>query len=116
MKYKKGQSGNYSGRPKGAKNKTPEQIRDLFRQFLSRNMNTLQSDFDKLDSRERLIFIERIAKIVLPAKIETQSEVNYKEAGKMEIEFIALGRPIATDDVISLEDLQHLQRLESIRK
>lgn len=35
---------------------------------------------------------------------------------RLEIEFIPLGRPIATDDVISLEDLEKLKQLESRRK
>jgi len=114
MTYKKGQSGNEKGRPKGTKNKTTEQIKDLFRQFLSKNMNTLQNDFNQLDARERLVFIEKVAKIVLPSKIETDNNINCNDGKKWIIEFASSPVPIATDDVISLEDMEHLKKLEAL--
>ncbi|OQX73747.1 MAG: hypothetical protein B6D64_13535 [Bacteroidetes bacterium 4484_276] len=70
MKFKPGESGNPNGRPRGSKSKTTEQLRELFRGFLSANMETLQHDFDQLRPRDRLNFIERVAKLVLPPPVE----------------------------------------------
>jgi len=64
--FKPGQSGNLNGRPKGVPNKSTTDLRKLFRAFLSANMDTVQSDFDKLEPKDRLSFIERVAKLVLP--------------------------------------------------
>ena len=69
MGLKKGMTNNKSGRPKGSPNRTSEQLRDVFKTFLETNLETMQADFDKLEPRERLQFIEKVAKIVIPAPI-----------------------------------------------
>jgi len=58
---------NKNGRPKGSANRSSDQLRNLFQQFLEANLPTLQSDFDKLEAKDRLNFIERIAKMIIPA-------------------------------------------------
>ncbi|MBK8081344.1 MAG: hypothetical protein IPK25_14345 [Saprospiraceae bacterium] len=47
------------GRPKGSKNKVTIEVKEFLNNFLHDNLNTLQSDFDKLDSKDRLYFIEK---------------------------------------------------------
>jgi hypothetical protein len=73
MKYKKGQSGNTAGRPKGTPNKSTEYLRNLFKLFLERNAETLQADFDQLEPKDRLSFIERLAKFVIPPPFSPQN-------------------------------------------
>jgi len=76
-KFAKGVSGNPTGRPKGTPNKTTSEIRKLFAEFISANIDNLQSIFDKLDPKEQIMVIERFAKIILPPPIdelETLSE------------------------------------------
>ncbi len=70
--YKPGESGNPGRRKKGSLNKSSEELRSIFRDFLSGNIDTVQRDFDCLKPRERLSFIERVAKLVVPPP---QSEV-----------------------------------------
>jgi hypothetical protein len=66
-KWKQGESGNLSGRPRGAKNKSTEQIRRTISKFISGNLTRLQKDFDELKTpRERLAFIEKMLKLILP--------------------------------------------------
>lgn len=66
-KFKKGKSGNPSGRPPAIQNKTSEQIRNLIKKFLAGNLNRLQADFDALENpMERLAFIEKFLKLVVP--------------------------------------------------
>ena len=69
MPFKKGQSGNPNGRKKGEPNKTTDELRGLLQSFLEANIETLQSDFDQLEPKERLSFIERIAKMIIPAPL-----------------------------------------------
>lgn len=54
------------GRRRGTPNKSTEQLRQFFQCFLENNLETLQADFDRLTPRERLNFIDRVARIVLP--------------------------------------------------
>ncbi len=60
---------NIKGRPKGAKNRTTEQLRQLLLDFVNDNIEDLQASFDKLDHKDKLIFLERILKYVLPSPI-----------------------------------------------
>jgi len=66
MPYKKGESGNPSGRVKGSKNKTPEQIRSALLKFIQDNIDAVSNDFKELDTKQRLDFFEKIIRHVLP--------------------------------------------------
>jgi hypothetical protein len=61
---------NKTGRPKGAPNKTTEEIRGVFQSFLEANLDKLQTDFDQLEPKDRLSFIERVAKMILPPPVD----------------------------------------------
>jgi hypothetical protein len=66
-KFEAGKSGNESGRPRGARGRTSEVIRDNIRRFLARNISSLQKDYDKLDPKDRLLLYERLLKFVVPS-------------------------------------------------
>lgn len=66
MPFKPGQSGNPQGRKKGSKNKTPEQVRKSVQVFIEKNMKHIQADFDQLEPKDRLVFIERLLRHILP--------------------------------------------------
>lgn len=73
---------NVKGRPKGTPNKSTDELRGLFQSFLEANMETVQSDFDKLEPKDRLQFIERVARLVLPppmAEIDKMSDQQFIE-------------------------------------
>jgi hypothetical protein len=67
MPFKKGESGNKSGRPAGSKNKTPEEIRTALLKFVDDNLEGVTKDFKKLKADKKLIFFEKIVRHVLPA-------------------------------------------------
>jgi hypothetical protein len=83
-KFKKGNDPrrNKNGRPKGTPNKTSDELRAAFQSFLETNLDGLQSDFDKLEPKERLYFIERVARLILPPPmhpIDQMSDIQFQE-------------------------------------
>ncbi|MBW6491307.1 MAG: hypothetical protein K0B15_08975 [Lentimicrobium sp.] len=66
---KKGTVNNPNGRPKGSPNKSTDELRSLLQEFINANMETLQADFDKLEPKDRLNYIDRLLKHVLPAPL-----------------------------------------------
>ena len=70
------------GRPKGSRNKSTDELRNALTVFLTANLKTLQSDFDKLMAKDRLAFIERVARLVMPAPIhelDAMSDEQFEE-------------------------------------
>ena len=65
-KFKPGTSGNPKGRRRGTPNKSTEELRELLKNFFELNFETLQSDFDKLEAKDRLFFMERLIRHILP--------------------------------------------------
>lgn len=58
------------GRPKGAKNKVTIEVKEFLNNFLQDNLETIQDDFDKLESKDRLLFFEKLLKYVVPTKTD----------------------------------------------
>ena len=70
MPFIKGQTGNPQGRPTGSQNNVTTDIKEFINNFLNENLNTLQADFDNLESKERLYFMEKLLKYVVPVKAD----------------------------------------------
>lgn len=69
MGLNKGQTNNPNGRPKGSRNRTTEELRKIFISFLEHNIDEIQSSFDELDAKNKLMFIEKVARLVIPAPL-----------------------------------------------
>ena len=70
MGLKKGcNPNNPNGRPKGVPNRSTDELRGLFQSFVEANINDLQANFDQLEAKEKLSFIERLAKMIIPAPL-----------------------------------------------
>jgi hypothetical protein len=54
------------GRTKGTPNKTTKELRDLINQFVCDNIATMQKDFDQLEPKDKLKFIDRMLNYILP--------------------------------------------------
>ncbi len=61
---------NKTGRPKGKPNRTTDELRAMVQNFIDANIETLQADFDQLEAKDRLTFIDRLLKHVLPAPLQ----------------------------------------------
>lgn len=71
------------GRKKGSKNKTTTQLRQMLHDLLSDNMDTIQSDLDKLEPYERLrIFTQWIAHVLpKPKPVDTVTTIDSTDWG-----------------------------------
>lgn len=67
---------NRKGRPKGSPNKSVEEVRNLVQQFVENNLETLQADFEQLEPKDRLTFIEKLLKHVLPNPIVSLEQLS----------------------------------------
>ena len=70
MGLQKGMTNNPNGRPKGKPNRTTDELRAMVQNFIDANLQTLQADFDLLEPKDRLNFIDRLLKHVLPAPLQ----------------------------------------------
>ena len=66
MAFKKGQSGNPYGRPKGAKNKASTNLREWVERLINPNLDTIESDIRELEPAERLRFFMSLLNYALP--------------------------------------------------
>jgi len=72
MPFKSGESGNSSGRPLGSTNVVTNELRYFIVQFLNKNLEGIQDTFDQLEAKEKLNFIEKLLKHVIPKPMETE--------------------------------------------
>jgi hypothetical protein len=70
MPFSKGQSGNAKGKPKGARNRTTEEVRQTLLQLLDDNLDKLQADIDSLGGKERANLLINLAKHCTPPALQ----------------------------------------------
>ena len=75
----------FGGRKKGTPNKTTAEIREFIQTLLGDNMETIQSDLDQLEPKDRIQTMIQLAKFVLPTL--KAMELNPKEDKIIEISF-----------------------------
>ena len=66
MAFQKGKSGNPSGKPKGAINKTTKEIREAITYIVSTNLEGFQSDLDSLSPKDRIKVLIDLIQYITP--------------------------------------------------
>lgn len=70
MAFTPGHSGNPTGRQPGIPNNATADLRQFIQHFIDDNRERIQADFDDLDPKDRLAFIEKLLKYVLPRQLD----------------------------------------------
>lgn len=76
MAFKKGQSGNPNGRPRGAKNKATNELREWVERLINDNLDTITNDIKELDPNERVKFFLALLNYTLPKQQSVKAEIN----------------------------------------
>ncbi|MBL7914573.1 MAG: hypothetical protein JNL49_05955 [Bacteroidia bacterium] len=79
MPFKKGESGNPTGKPPGAKNKIGIQLRETISNFLIDNFDTIQKDFKKLNPKDRAKIYCDLLQYGLPRLQAVSNEFQFEQ-------------------------------------
>ncbi len=83
--FKKGISGNPTGRPQGAQNKLTQQLRETISDFLFENFKKIKDDFKKLEPKERAKLYCDLLQYALPKLQATSIDFNNESETQIKI-------------------------------
>ena len=75
MAFKKGQSGNPKGRPRGAKNRATNELREWVERFINDNLDTIANDIKELEPNERVKFFLALLNYTLPKQQSVKADI-----------------------------------------
>ncbi|MBN9299997.1 MAG: hypothetical protein J0I41_23550 [Filimonas sp.] len=93
--FLKGHSGNPNGRPKGAKNKTPRDIKKLLIEFVSGKIDNIEAYWDAMPEEKKIIELAKYLKFVVPAKIENEN----KNSGEVSVKIKYIKKDNSSENV-----------------
>ena len=102
-RYKKGESGNPNGRPKGAVARTTKEMKEALQFIIDNNLYRLQEDLDRMSPGVRWGVLEKLKKYVIPTM--SQTKVDAEVSGDIKIKIVyedELGKE--EDDMNNLDD------------
>ncbi|MBM3403260.1 MAG: hypothetical protein FJY21_13330 [Bacteroidetes bacterium] len=83
------QKGN-PGRPKGAKNKSPQLMRDRIQALFDNNFELIQEDLESLNPKDRLKFLTDLIPYLLP-KLQTTTfsqKIDFQELNEDDLDIL----------------------------
>lgn len=89
-KYKKGQSGNPNGRPRGSTNEKTKYIREWVISLIGSNAQSMAENFKQLTSKEKWRVITQLMPYVLPKQSEAtvKADVNFSQLSDEQVDNI----------------------------
>jgi hypothetical protein len=88
MPYKKGQSGNYKGRPKGARNKITKTVREGLKDLVQSELKILPKILEDMTPHERGAFFLKALEFVIKKADDNTSEEKPKEMSEWSKNFV----------------------------
>ena len=76
MPFKPGESGNFSGRKRGSKNRNTADIKQWVNDFVIKQTASIQKDWKSLKPEQRVILWERFLKYVLPQQTQISAQID----------------------------------------
>ncbi|MDX9846660.1 MAG: hypothetical protein RBT74_06745 [Tenuifilaceae bacterium] len=84
MPFKKGDERiNRDGRKRGKPNRTTEQLRQLVQSFIETNIEDIQDQYDLLEAKDKLLFLEKLLKVVLPPPIISLEQLSEEDIERL---------------------------------
>ena len=74
-KFKKGESGNPAGKPKGALNKTTKEMKSILNHALFGDAQSIIDDLEELNPKDRLTLKAKFAPFILPSMKAVEAKV-----------------------------------------
>lgn len=88
MAFEKGKSGNPAGKPKGAKNKINQDLRQRITDFLNGEFATIAQDFKELEPKDKMRFYTDILQYGLPKLQTTSLEIDFESMTDEQLDYI----------------------------
>ena len=101
MAFKKGQSGNPKGRPKGSKDKATAAIRLKIETFLTQKIEEIDHIWQELEAKDKFTFLSKLLEYTVP-KLRSQ-ELNISEYNNYSTDDL---RTIANEILNNIENEQ----------
>jgi hypothetical protein len=76
------------GRKPGTPNKVTGNMRVQVGNFLSKNWYKVQKDFNKLEPKEKLFFIEKLLKYTTPALSSLEAKIDYEKLSDEDLDLL----------------------------
>lgn len=90
MKFKAGISGNPTGRPKGAKNLTTLQVKEILTGIIQQHLKPgqINRDLKELKPKDRLEILVKLATFIIPRPTETSLKFDFESLEPDKVEQI----------------------------
>ena len=79
MAFKKGNSGNPSGRPKGSTNKTGGQLRELISGFLENRFQDVVTGFEEMEAKDKIKVYTDLLQYGLPKLQAVNNTIGFEQ-------------------------------------
>ena len=67
-----------SGRPLGSRNKSTVNLREKVTEFITKNWEGVQSDFEALEPKDRLAYLERLLNFSIPKLAAVNNSIAFE--------------------------------------